>query len=178
MPNDIVKIEDYSINTDLIIEQFKQSDNLRGMIDAVNKQLDDLEIALFEIRDLFYLSTAVGVQLDVIGRIFNVERQGLSDEDYRKLIGARASIRTSGEPESIITILKVIDGATFVTYIPAYPAIPAAFYLITDATITQENLNLISPAGVQPAIIESLKFEDDTPIEFEDGNLLYVTKVI
>lgn len=177
MPVDIVKIEDYTVNTKLIIEQYKKSTNLKGMIDAIQKQADDLETALFEIRDLYYLSTAEGIQLDYIGIIFGVERQGLSDNDFRTLISATASLRTSGEPESIITILKVLYGATFVDYIPAYPTVPAAFYLITDSTISQQFLERISPSGVAPSIIEPLKFEDDTPIEYEDGTYLYVTKI-
>jgi hypothetical protein len=175
---DLQKITDYSENLDLLLAQYQESVKLKGLIDSMNDQADDFEKALFEIRDLFYLITAEGVQLDIIGKIFKVEREGQTDEEYRTDIAATASLRASGEPEAIIAILKVLYGATFVTYIPAYPAVPAAFYLITDAIIDQECLNCISPAGVQPAVIESLKFEDDTPIEFEDGSFLYVTKVI
>lgn len=168
---DIQKINDYSVNLDLLLEQYKDSENLKGVIDASNDQADDLETALFEIRDLFYLDTATGVQLDIIGIIFSVLRAGLSDEDYREVISVRAALITSGEPESIITILKLLFEATFVDYFPAYPA---GYALLTDSTININELEVFSPSGVQPYLLESLKFEDDTPIEFENGDLLFI----
>ncbi len=168
--SEIQQITDYSYNLELLLEQYKNSENLKGMIDSMNDQADDLEEALFEIRNLFYVDTAEGVQLDVIGSIYGVERDGLSDSEFRTLIKAKASLVTSGEPESIINILKTLFGGTYVSYIPAYPAVPAAYYVLTDAIITVPELEIFSPAGVQPYIAGYLLDAQDNFIVDANGN--------
>lgn len=173
--SEIQQITNYDTNLQLILEQYRQSVNLQGILSADNNQADDLETALFEIRDLFYLDTSEGVQLDVIGSVFNVDREGASDTDYRAAISAKAAIAGSGEPEAIIETLIVLFGATFVTYIPGWPAVPAAYYLLTDATVTLSDLEKISPSGVQPIILTALEYQDSTNVEFEDGDLVYLT---
>lgn len=175
--SNIVRKTDYSTGLDLLLSQYDNSTKLQGIIDASYDSADELEQALFEIRDEFWLSNAVGDQLDIIGEIFQESRDGDVDVDYRARIQAKASLVVSGEPEAIIAVLKNLFGATFVTYIPGWPAIPASYYIISDSTITVAQLTKYSPAGVQPYIIESLKYEDDdSPIEFQDGNYLYVRK--
>jgi hypothetical protein len=176
MAIEIQQITDYTINLSLLLEQYKKSTKLNGLIDSTCDQADDLESALFELRNLFYLATAEGIQLDIIGSIFGVERMGLNDDDYRSLIAFFGSFIKSGEPESIITILKRIYAATFVTYIPSYPAVPAGYYLITDATITLAELEVLSPAGVQPYLAGFLLDEAGNNIVDEEGNkILHVS---
>jgi hypothetical protein len=176
MTIEIQQITDYTINLELLLEQYKNSTKLNGLIDSSSDQADDLETALFEIRDLFYLATAEGIQLDIIGSIFGVDRNGLSDSEYRDLIAFFGSFIKSGEPESIITILKRIYGATFVTYIPSYPAVPAGYYLITDAVITLAELEVMSPAGVQPYLAGFLLDEAGNNIVDQEGNkILHVS---
>ncbi len=176
--SEITQKTDYSTGLDLLLVQYKNSSNLRGLIDSAYDSADDLELALFEIRDEFYLSTAVGNQLDVIGDIFNEARNGDIDADYRLRIETKGSLVASGEPEAIIAVLKNFFGATTVTYIPGWPALPGSYYIITDSTtITLSILERYSPAGVQPLILEALRFEDDDSIiEFEGGGSIYIRK--
>lgn len=141
----ITKITDYNYNLELFISQFQNSIKLKGIIQAANDSANDIETALFEIKDEFDLDTAIGTQLDIIGIIFNIERMGMDDTDYRAAIKEKSALAYSGEPESIIEILKATYGATYVEYWPAYPG---KYYLITDATVTSKQLEPISPAGV------------------------------
>jgi hypothetical protein len=151
--NDVVKIPDYKYNLDLIISQYLTADNLRGIISAADDAANDIETALFEIRDNFYLSTAVGVQLDVLGIIFGEEREGRIDEIYRQAIAQKAVLSYSGEPEAIIEILKSTYEATTVTYRPGYPG---KYYILTDTIIESILLDPISPAGVKGLIEQYL----------------------
>ena len=173
----ITQKTDYSTGLSLIISQYKNSTKMKGMIDASYDQADDLETALFEIRDEYYLSTAVGDQLDMIGDIFQVGRDGDVDVAYRLRIETKASLIASGTPEDIIFILKNLFGATTVTYIPGWPSHPGSYYIISDSTITLAQLINYSPAGVKPLILEALRFEDDDSIiEFEGGGNIYIRK--
>ena len=151
--SEITQITDYSSNLTLILEQYKESDLLKDLIDIMNNQADDLEQALFEIRDEFWLNVAIGNQLDILGGIFGLARKGMSDSDYRTALIGKAALITSGEPETIITLLKLLYEATYVDYWGSFPVIPAGFYLHTDAEITMQELERISPAGVQPYLI-------------------------
>ena len=149
--SEIIQITDYDSNTlNKLLEQYKQSPNLKSIIQSANISANDLEQALFEIRDEYYISTAVGVQLDVLGIIWGVAREGLVDADYRAKILAKMAVTNSGEPESIISLLKILFGATFVLYQPFYPA---GFYIFTDGTITIAELEVVSPSGVQGLLL-------------------------
>lgn len=172
--SEIIQIIDYDVNLELLQEQYKKSVKLIGIIEADNDQANDLETALFEIRDEYYLDTAVGVQLDVIGDIFGVDREGMNDNDYREVILLTSSLVGSGEPEFIIQIVKTLFGATFVNYIPAYPTIPAAYYLDTDAVMTADELRFYSPAGVEPAFYGYLIYETGDFIIDEAGNKIFI----
>jgi hypothetical protein len=171
MSINIVQINNYDENVlELFLQQYANSVNLLGIASGANAQADELETALFEIRDLFWLDTATGVQLDTIGLIFVVDRNGKSDADYRNAIKEKITQKFSGEPESIIEILKTIYGATFVIYTPGWPTIPASYYIVTDGTITQEQLEMISPAGVQPFLGDFLVDALGNKIQDANGN--------
>lgn len=140
------QITDYSTLLRFLLHQYKDSDNLKSIIQAALSQADDIEKAAFEIKDLFTIQNAEGAQLDIIGTILLVGRNGLSDGDYRNVLLKKASINNPGTPESIIETLKALYSATFVSYTPEYPG---KFRLSTDADITLEELQEIAPAGVQ-----------------------------
>jgi hypothetical protein len=155
--SNITRITDYdSVTLDLLITQYRDSDNLKGVIRALNEQAEDIEQALFEIRDEFWLFPvagspivqAVGKQLDVLGAVFGEPRNGRSDALYREAIRIASSLQYSGEPEAIISILKTVFGASYAHYTPGWPTIPATYYIVTDVTISRWSIDVISPAGV------------------------------
>jgi len=86
---------------------------------------------------------------------------------------AKASLNFSGEPESIIDILKSIYGGTYATYRPWYPA---RYYIESDGIILYSALNMISPAGVQGYIENFLL--DGAGNYILDGAGNYITCVL
>jgi len=56
----IQKIADYNESLSLFLTQFKDSTKLQGIMQAANNSANDIETALWEIRDNFYLDTAIG----------------------------------------------------------------------------------------------------------------------
>lgn len=169
---------DYSENESLFLEQYKDSDKLNGVIQLWYQACRDAEDALFEIRDLGWLYTAEGVQLDQIGEIFSVDRiAGESDADYRVRIIIAINLTQSGTPEEIIEFLRNA-GASQVDYYPGdrFDMI-AAYIVVSDTSVTQSELEKISAAGVSPRVGGYLATEDTTTEEYivtEDGKRILV----
>ena len=175
LPSKTTPIDDYrQLALQRIIEQYKNSPNLVGLLDSAGLQSNDMETALWEIRDLFYLDTAEGIQLDIIGKIFTPRLSGESDADYRQRLKLFAAQKFSGTPEEIITTLKVFFGATTVEYFPLYPA---AFAITTDATITPAELQRLAPAGVGIGTFDFLVDATGDPIVDAVGDYIYVINV-
>jgi len=149
MSGEIVKIEDYERVLELLPDQFRDSVNLRALFEIRAAQAQDLEDAMFEVRDNYWLDTATGVQLDVIGDILNRPRDGRTDEEYRTYLKNIGTSILSGTPGEIITALQVIYGLEGpIIYSPEYPA----GYFIYDEFgygISTDVLEPITPAGVQ-----------------------------
>ena len=123
MGNDLQKIPDYEEFLNFLTQQYKTKEKFKAILQASAQQSNDFETALLELRDEYYLSTAIGVQLDVIGDILGLPRDGRDDESYRTLLRVKANLNISaGTPESLITAAVSLYNATKVEYTPIYPA--------------------------------------------------------
>ena len=136
----------------LFLSQYLYSEKLRGVIEACNLQANDVEQALFEIRDEYWVDVAVGAQLNVLGIIWVIGRNGLSDTLYRQKILSKIAVNQSPTVPFLISILKLLYGASYVKYVPNYPA---GYYVWTDSSISLEELRVISASGVEPVLIKA-----------------------
>lgn len=136
------------------IEQFKGKTNLDALMAAWVQQVQDLEDALFEIRDETNIDNAVGVQLDVLGRIVGVDREGRTDADFRVAINARIGLNIgSGTIEEILEQIVAL-GATNIEFLDVYPA---AFDIEINDAVTNgsEIANVVNdakPAAVRASV--------------------------
>ncbi len=168
----LTQIDDYNDKLDLLLAQFQDSENMAGIISASYDKANDMETALFEIRDEMDLDSAVGAQLDILGRVFNLDRDGASDDDYRISLKLKASSEYSGEPEAVISIVKSSFGASFVEYFPEYPG---KYYIYTDLDdLSYTSLESISPTGVGVQNNVDLITEDGELIITEDSEQIIV----
>lgn len=76
---------------------------LRGLLQPTQEIEDALQQLLLERG----VDTAVGDQLDVLGRLVGQDRGGMSDDDFRRLVRARISVNRS--KGAIADILRVTD---------------------------------------------------------------------
>jgi hypothetical protein len=91
-----------------LLEQFKDSGNLRALIASYLDQIQALEDAAYPIFAQRNLTNAVGHRLDGIGQIFNVFRGGRSDADYRLAIqGEIAVLLSNGTGDDILNIVQL-----------------------------------------------------------------------
>lgn len=166
------KITDYKINLDLIMEQWKNSPNILGIITASLNRANAMEDAIFEVQELTNLDTATGINLDVLGKPWNEFRESRSDVDYQIAIKLKKLEFYSGEPEAIIEILKASYGATFTRYSPDYPG---KYRMLSDSIITQNELDNISMAGVTGFTADFLiDVEGNYIVDVEGNNIIGV----
>lgn len=118
------RIESYKeVGDQYILEQYKNSSRLRGVIDALLAQCDDLESAFFEILGSIDLQTAIGPALDYLGEIVGVIRKpGETDEAYRTRIYQYRDLQGAPTPEGLRAALQLLTGQTNIGLYPNWPA--------------------------------------------------------
>ena len=142
---EIVPIDYPTIAVSLLVEHFKDSIELQSLLKSMAGASMPVQTALLEIRDRFVLSTATGAELTIIGNVWDEARNNENDVDYKDRITVKISLAISGTIPEIKRVLFVLYNATYATYHEGYPA---GLHIDTDATILQENLEKLLPAGV------------------------------
>lgn len=158
-----------------LLSQYRRAARLIGLLRTGCEGANRLEQALFEVRSGYWLRLAVGQQLDVLGKVYNFQRDGLSDDDYRTQLQFRAAMLVNGTPEEIVTFLSFVLGGTVpIEYQPEYPAGYAL--LGADVSIPSEVLNSLSPSGVEATFgLEMLDALGD-PMQDANGASMYVAR--
>lgn len=129
-------------------EQYKQSSRLLGIINAILKQCDDLEIAFFEILQALSLADAMGPALDYLGAIVGISRSvGEDDSTYRTRIVAGRALSGLPTPEALRRVMQFITGCKD---IGLYPCWPAGMYFVVygQTQILPNNINDYYTSGV------------------------------
>ena len=118
------KIESYKEEgSKYVPEQYKNSSKLRGVVDALLAQCDDLETAFFEILGSIDLQTAIGPALDYLGEIVGVTRKpGESDDAYRTRIYQYRDLQGAPTHEGLRSALHLLTGQTDIGLYPNWPA--------------------------------------------------------
>lgn len=95
------------------LEQYKGKPRIEAILQTVAQGWQGAEDGLQTIQEGFSLDTAVGAQLDIIGRIVGQPRiPGQSDPAYRIRIKTRIIQNISeGEPEIVITVYSLLLSA-------------------------------------------------------------------
>lgn len=118
------KIESYKEEGGKYVpEQYKNSSKLRGVVDALLAQCDDLETAFFEILGSIDLQTAIGPALDYLGAIVGVTRKPEeTDDSYRTRIYQYLDLQGAPTYEGLRAALQILTGKTGIGLYPNWPA--------------------------------------------------------
>lgn len=160
------------------LEDLKGKDDLNKLLEIYIRQVEDAERVAFELFEERVLDTAVGAQLDGIGRIIGEERQGKDDAEYRIALATRIDLNNStGIREDILKmILGVLGDSTSVDIDEYYPAsfvarvltsVPDGFDPTQLATLVQG----AKSAGVNGQVTYAVAgpFQFDTGLGFDEG---------
>lgn len=156
-----------------VLAQYQQSRRLLGIMEAGTLQADQIEDAIFQIRNGFFLATAVGVQLDTLGKIYRESRNGRTDSDYRDAIRLRAATAISGTPDEIILFLRnfVAGAPSDLEYQPEYPG--KYVILTSDDSFGTGVLDSISMAGVKGMMGSPILDGHLDPLRDGHGEIIY-----
>jgi hypothetical protein len=144
-------ISDYKdFNTSPFLLSSLQGSNIINILEAGDSQFNDLETSLRDLYTNMQITTAVGVQLENIGKILCSPRSTLLDENYRIMLRIIAGVyRTCGQVEGFYKAIKSLYPGVWITYNPEYPAKAKIWWSSALLSgVLAQFLYLLAPAGV------------------------------
>lgn len=159
--------------------------NIKKMVTALITPFATLETALLALLTQRSVDTAIGAQLDVLGKIVGEVRNGLDDDDYRRYVRARVlANRSQGVSEDLIKIAVFILGVTTPGTIFIHTVSDASLILeifnvavtTAEAIALQDMLQDAVSAGVRlvisyPAVVNTGVFRLDSGPGLDVGHL-------
>lgn len=143
----------------LLIEQYRGKPRLEGMLTAYLNRVQELEDATWSVITGRLIDYAVGVQLDVLGKLVGQARQTDLDEPYRARIRARIRAnRSLGHAADLVAVAMLAANATTsqVTYEELQPATALVDILLAIdpavAPAIRDLLGAAKPLGVALAL--------------------------
>ena len=165
-------IEDHvTRGLDRLLQRYKESPNLNGLLSSLMQPLQEIENQAYKLYTERSIYTAIGFQLDGIGKIVGLEREDRDDEDYRAALIIQIQInKAGGEPESIITAIRQLYKTEEISYADVYPA-NYEVHFISGVIIENAKalINSISPAGVGNIVLLQTM---NTPFCLQEVNLV------
>ncbi len=151
-----------------LITQWQDKPAVVGLLTSYLENIQVVEDIYVQLNDERGLDTAVGSQLDVLGLIIGLLREGRDDDTYRTALKAQVAVNTCDGTESKINeALRIFLGTDDIRIIDNYPAgieIDAGSLVNPD----QEALEALLPQIVAATITVDFSFisQIDPPFVF------------
>lgn len=144
----------------LLPMQLRGKPRVEALLGAVLRQVQELEDAVGALLRARDLSTASGASLDQLGRLVGEQRNGRSDDLFRRAVQLRVERNCSrGEPDRLIRVVRALTGSTTVTYEEPSPGVVRVSFdgqnLPGDLLRSMES---IAPVGVRLDLVNSPAF--------------------
>lgn len=163
-----------------LITQYKNNTDFIAVINAFVAQFQDLEDNIVDLYGRLQIGTVTGQQLDNLGKILGLGRQGFDDNIYRTLLMAKLLSNISlGTPNEIINIFSILTNSGVSKLFEIYPAtIQLQGEGVLDPSIEPyipQIMQKALPAGVQIGGLvlyeeDSFVIDDDLdPVSEGDG---------
>ncbi len=137
-----------------LLSQWQDKPNMSGLVKSIMQSVQEVEDTIHQIIDNMNIFDATGEQLDVIGTLIGLERNGMDDDSYRAELFKQISInRSDGTTEIIISLMEAATQTTNSDFWEHYPA--SIFFLIRGGYFAKlkEILEAISQAGVRSLLM-------------------------
>lgn len=122
-----------------VCEQFKKSPNYLAFLTSLVTPIQSVENAMRQLlleRDIY---TAIGDQLDTLGKIVGQPRNGLSDTQYRRYLLARiGTSKSNGIVEDLLAISVLVVNDTDVLHTIETQGIAALVLSLTGDVVTDD----------------------------------------
>ena len=141
----ITTVADHAqIMRDRLARQFQTSAFFKGVISAIGPRLNELETAFQALLTIDSIEESSGAQLDLIGKILGLQRQGLSDVPYQAVLRAQiVANRSSGTIEDLLAIVRLSLAPYSVTSIVLREVYPAAIEIHVAGTLATAPMAVI-----------------------------------
>lgn len=149
-PSDfLARIDHVTTGQGFVLWQYAHCERLLAWLESLLAAMQSLEDLAQDVMEGFRLPTAVGVQLDVLGRLVGEPRATWTDDEYRAMIAVRILInRCSSHPDEILDIL-----ALFSEDLQLHETPPAAGWVeqveVALPVLARSVLSEIEPGGVR-----------------------------
>jgi len=152
-----------------LITQYRDKKNISGILNVYASKIQEIENILFPMLSNRNLVNSEGIQLDNLGTILNLKRNGVEDSTYRIKLGSKISEHISeGTQEDVIQIFKILTGCDSVQYGEVYPAELQMIAINADpigsVSEIRKAIKSAKPAGVAFPL---LSITNSTPFVFE-----------
>lgn len=155
--------------------QFVGKPNIEALITDAVTPATDVENALWELFTERTIDTAVGSQLDVIGKIVGQPRNGETDTIYRQRLRARiAANRSHGNAEDLISVMSLAANDSDGRYVVNTPGgIAHVICRIADVAITDAEAAVIVSL-LRDAVGAGIKLNFQTSISAVENTFEFV----
>ena len=152
----------------LYTQQFRESRNISNLTRSLLNNVPTLSQDYKDLMNDRWVDSAIGVQLDRMGEIIGLPRNGRSDDAYRIALQFQSFVNiSSASPEVIISATRQLTGGALIKYWENYPA---GFQVFTDG------LDTLNITGT-PVISSRLGLSDGGYLVADDGEeYLIVTR--
>lgn len=131
------------------IQKLKGKPSFTAFLTSLVQQAQPLEDAIYQLLVERQIDTAIEVQLNAIGSLVGQPRNGLPDDDYRRLVRARISVnRSNGRVSDVLTVAKLV-----IDDIDALLKITQEF----PASVCLEVQDVITPSSTADLLIPFLR---------------------
>ena len=119
-----------------IVEQFKDKVRIEGLICAIADRAQPILDALEDTKNFRSLDTAIGQQLDELGKFYRAPRNTKTDDAYRAFLKALAVVvGTRGRGDELLTTLVTLDNGFDLASIALIEHRPAALIMTAKVPI-------------------------------------------
>lgn len=107
---------------------------VQQLVEALATPSQEVEDTLIQLLTERAVDTAIGAQLDLLGKLVGEKRQGAADEDYRRRVRARISAnRSEGTVEDIILVARQTLGDPTKVTVHLQPPAAVVVRILNDA---------------------------------------------
>lgn len=150
-----------------MLEQFNEecAPVLNQLLGILIQEVQEAEDSLIQLKDERNITDAIGAQLDILGEITGIKREGRDDNDYRDAINVQIQVNNTGGQEAPLTSLLGL--LTTASVIDIAEVFPAGLDIYVNATDVSASTILLLRKAIAATVSLQFTQSTDTPFAME-----------
>ncbi len=160
-------------------QQFRGKPNIENFLRVLLEPFNELELVYTSLLLERSVNSAVGTQLDLLGKLVGQLREGRNDDDYRRFIRARiAANRSEGTIENLLKVIHLVlndDDVVIVTETQRGTVVARLTGIVTDTNTADIVLAFARDTTIAQARVWIESYPDEDSELFTFGNTVYLS---